>query len=591
MSCVISRFFILQVCFLFVSLRLAAQCGLEVSLGDQHDAVCYGTATGSMVAEATGGTKPYTFLLNGTEIVYESVIHYLPAGDYKLIVTDANNCSAPEVNFIIKEPPPITAKVDITDATCGLPNGGAVITPEKGADAYNYRWSDELPHGSSPNNLAPGNYTVTIYYNKKELCQHLENITIVNKGGVKATISNSTNATCFGANNGSATVDVKGTGYYTYLWSPSGGNSATANNLPAGNYSVVATDEFGCTDNASVVIAQPAEIHTTITKHGATCGKKNGDASVVVSDPQGSYTYLWTPGNYDTPNISGLAAGTYTVTITDTKGCTKTDEVIIDAVSFPEITEVRHTDILCNGQQNGTATPVVENGFRPYSFNWTNGSNTYTDSSLQGLGVDTYQLTVKDAKGCTATGSVTINQPQPLAHTVSVFPVTCTNPTGSATVNETGGTTPYTYLWKPGNKTDATVSLLAAGDYVVYVYDKNKCADSAHIKITSTAGLTVTIADISNVTCNGGNNGSATANAIGTSPYSFTWSPAGGNGQTASNLSAGNYIVSVIDQQGCTATATTQITEPARITTQITAVATTCGNNNGSASVMVSGGT
>lgn len=584
------RSFLISVCcFLICCLKSFGQCTVQLNLVDKTDAVCYGTPTGSAVAEADEGTAPYSyFWTNGTNTFTGSIVHYIPAGHYKVTVTDANNCTA-SLEFDIGEPKPLSHHVSYTNSTCNLPNGQAVITASEGVAPYRYRWSDDIPHGSSPTDLPPAQYVVTIYDDHR--CQDTVHIDIVNQGGVNAAINSKTDVSCFRGNNGSAMVTASGEGSLTYLWRPAGGNGTTANNLAAGKYSIEVTDETGCKDTAETEILQPTEMVSTITKHDATCANKNGAASVAVSGGSGTYTYLWKPGNYTTPDISDLAAGTYTVTITDATGCFKTEQVIINTIGGPQIKEIQQKNISCYGEQNGAVSPIVSNGVYPYSFTWTNATVTYSDSSLQNLAIGTYQLTVKDAIGCTATSGVTITEPEPLSHAVTVTSITCKNPAGSAAINETGGTGPYTFIWTTTGGNEATASLLAAGDYVAYIKDDNQCGDSAHVHISSTGGLSVSIDNVTNVSCNGGNNGSATAIAKGAAPYSYLWSASGGNEQTAKNLSAATYTVTVTDAEGCMASASVQITEPSAITTTMNAHATTCGNDNGSADVTVTGGT
>ncbi|RFS14187.1 hypothetical protein D0T08_21850, partial [Emticicia sp. C21] len=257
------------------------------------------------------------------------------------------------------------------------------------------------------------------------------------------------------------------------------------------------------------------------------------------------------------------SAGTYTVTVTDAKGCTATATVTI---TQPNVltTSITKVDVSCNGGNNGSATVTPSGGTSPYTYQWSSGGGTAATTSNRSAG--TYTVTVTDAKGCTATATVTITQPNVLTASITKVDVNCNGGNnGSATVTPVGGTSPYTYQWSSGGGTSATTSSRSAGTYTVTVTDAKGCTATATVTITQPNVLTASITKV-DVNCNGGNNGSATVTPNGgTSPYTYQWSPGGGTAATTSNRSAGTYTVTVTDAKGCTATATVTITQPAAL--------------------------
>ena len=360
-----------------------------------------------------------------------------------------------------------------------------------------------------------------------------------------------TNAGC-GSSNGTATVTATGgTSPYTYLWS-NGASTSSASNLSSGNYSVTITDKNGCTTTASVTINNVSGPSATASGTDATCGNSNGTATVTATAGTSPYTYLWSNGA-STSSATNIAAGSYTVTVTDKNGCTASATVTINNVSGPTATS-NETDASC-GNSNGTATVTATGGTSPYTYLWSNGAST---SSATVLAAGNYSVTVTDKNGCTASATVTINNVSGPSATASATDASCGNSNGSATVTATGGTSPYTYLWSNGASTSSATAL-AAGNYTVTVTDKNGCTASATVTINNVSGPSAT-ASGTDATC-GNSNGTATVTATGgTSPYTYLWSN-GASTSSATNMAAGNYSVTLTDANGCTASASVNIND------------------------------
>ncbi|MEW6470547.1 MAG: PKD domain-containing protein, partial [Bacteroidota bacterium] len=296
----------------------------------------------------------------------------------------------------------------------------------------------------------------------------------------------------------------------------------------------------------------------------------------------------WTPGNLAGANQSNLAAGTYTITVTDANGCTATATTTITQPTQLTVTIPASTNVSCNGGSNGAATAAAAGGTVQYNYSW---SNSQTGANATGLTAGSYTVYVTDANGCTAQASVTITQPTAIVLNTSFTQSTCGNPNGSASVTASGGAGGYQYSWNTG-ATTATISNIASNIYTVVVTDANGCTATTTVNVPNAGSPAITIVSQVNVLCFGGNNGSATANATGGTPgYTYNWSNSQ-TGPTATGLVAGTYTVIVTDANNCAAQTTVTITEPAQLTVSATGTNVSCfGGNNGTAAATASGGT
>ena len=375
---------------------------------------------------------------------------------------------------------------------------------------------------------------------------------IINLGGMTVAIGAQKEVSCFGGNDGTATATVTGTANpFTFLWSPAGGNTSTANNLIAGNYTVSVTDTFGCIASANTVIEQPDQIRTIITATNTTCNQNNGNASVSARNGTGPYTYLWSPGELKTASITNLSPGKYIVTVTDSKGCSKIDSAIIEPSAKPKIT-INASNILCHGQQNGTATVIVTEGTAPYQYSWSNGEQTFSTQTIENLKAGIYKLRVTDALGCSNEESATIINPDELTVSVTSISTSCGVNNGSATAQVTGGTMPYRFLWNTGGSNNIATNL-SSGAYRVTVTDASNCKkESGPTLIYPSNTLKVSLGN-DTIICPG--------NDVILNPGKFatyTWHD-NTHTPTYKAVQTGQYSVVVTDFTGCTATASMKV--------------------------------
>ena len=297
------------------------------------------------------------------------------------------------------------------------------------------------------------------------------------------------------------------------------------------------------------------------------------------------------PNGGTTSSVTNLSSGTSTVTITDSKGCTTSATVTLNSVSGPTLSVVSQASVTCFGTNTGTATVNATGGTGPYTYTWSPGNLSGTSQTSLSAGI--YTVIVKDANQCTGTGTISITQPTAgITGNISTTPTGCGTSVGSATVTASGGTPGYTYSWSPTSGSGTSISGLAAGNYSVLITDAKGCTVTVNGAINTTGtGPSLSVASQTNITCSSGSTGAASISAAGTSPYSYTWTPAGGNTSNASGLAAGTYTVFVNDATGCVSNITVTITQPPPIIVTVTSTPASCGSYDGSATVNASGGT
>jgi len=552
------------------------------------NASCNGFADGGATASATNGTTPYTFTWSNSATT--ASITGVIAGTYSVTVTDANGCTD-STSVVITEPFTLVAAtaVDSTVSCGGLSDGGATASGTGGTGVYTYTWSNSATTQSITGVVA-GTYSVTV--TDANGCTDSSSVTITEPPTLVAATAVDSNVTCNTLSDGGATASATGgTGVYTYTWSNSA-TTASITGVIAGTYSVTVTDANGCTDSTTVTIAEPALlVAATVVDSNVTCnGASDGGATASGTGGTMAYTYTWS-NSATTQSITGVLAGTYSVTVTDANGCTDSTSVTItEPIALVAATAV-DSNASCNGFADGGATASATNGTTPYTFTW---SNTATTASITGVVAGTYSVTVTDANGCTDSTSVVITEPVTLLAATTVdSTVSCGGLSdGGATASGTGGTGVYTYTWS-NSATTQSITGVVAGTYSVTVTDANGCTDSSSVTITEPPTLVAATAVDSNASCNTFSDGGATASATGgTGVYTYTWSNTATT-QSITGVIAGTYSVTVTDANGCTDSTTVTITEPATLVaaTVVDSNVSCNGASDGGATASGTGGT
>ncbi|MBI2966991.1 MAG: gliding motility-associated C-terminal domain-containing protein [Bacteroidetes bacterium] len=572
------------------SVMINASGSMSALIGSINDVSCFGADDGSVTAIPSGGTTPYSFLWNDPLQQTTQTATGLSGGLYYVTVSDLAGCSV-ILSATVKDADSISIATSSTNATCGQADGTATVYTVGGVLPYTYAWNDPGNQTTTTaTGLLSGFYNVTVSDSKG--CTVVATV-LVNNDIPVVKIYSYTNVTCAGACNGTASTSLTGgVAPFTFIWF-NGSTTGSVSGLCAVTVSVTVTDANGCITSDNVTLVEPPVLTVAISiSTGISCyGSSDGSLTASGSGGVSPYSFSWNdPLSQTTATVTGLSAGIYRVTITDSYSCIQTDSFdLTQPVPLSVLTST--TDATC-GSPDGTVTASVIGGTQPYYYLWDDPS-AQTGSTATGLSAGSYNVTVTDNPGCTGAASAMVNNTIPQVSVDTIIGASCTDVCdGISAVTASGGTPPYTYLWDNGEINFYAVSL-CPGLHQVTVLDSNSCISSATMTIGSPDTLEVFILSVSNVTCNGMNNGIITVTASGgTAPYSYQWNdPLNQTASTATGLSPGNYYVTVADNNGCIVSTAQSVSEPAVLIISISSTNASCGVSNGTATANPSGGT
>ncbi len=562
--------------------------GLSVSLTPTN-ILCNGGNTGAISLAITGGTGPFQYQWSNGATTQN--LSGLTAGAYEVTVTDlGENCQGVAA-VTLTQPAALQLNKAVTNVNCfGASTGAIDLSVSGGVPNYTYAWSN-LPGSPDPQDqtgLPAGIYTVTV--TDANNCPVTTSATISQPAAALGTSIVVLNVSCNGAADGVINLTVTGgTAPYSYNWGD-GPTTEDRTGLGPNTYSVTITDAKGCITATSTAITEPVALSVSTSSTNVNCyGSQTGAINLTVSGGTTPFTYSWSNGA-TTEDVSGLAAGTYGVTVVDAHGCTISTAAVVTQPAAALALSTSVTNVLCNGTATGAIDLTVTGGSPAYNYSWSNlpGSPDPQDQSV--LAAGTYTVTVTDNKGCTASTQATINQPTALSLTGFVTPATCNGTaTGSINLTAMGGTSPYSYNWGGGVTTEDRNNLVA-GTYIVTVTDANSCTGTQSFTVTQPVALNLNTFSL-NSTCAGANNGSVNLTvAGGTGPFSYTWS----NNQSSediSGLAPGSYTVTVTDANLCTATASATTGQPTAISIPGNIIPNCPMMSNASVDISPSGGT
>ncbi|MDC1189100.1 SprB repeat-containing protein, partial [Flavobacteriales bacterium] len=535
---------------------------------DSTQASCYEDCDGQITVTPGGGTAPYTHSwTTGSE---SSTVINLCQGVYTDTITDARGCADTLVTYIFHPDSLQVLPSVINNVLCfGDSTAMAYASGLGGTAPYFYQWGDPIIYsGDTLSNMIADTFKVVI--TDSFGCTDANQVIFTSPTELTTSITDTVHANCIC--NASATVTpVGGAGRYTYLWNDLGFQTdSVAVGLCTGGYEVVVADINGCLDTAFVTIRDTSlfTISITDTTHVACNNICKGEAIVTPSLGKTPYTYEWSDPLFTTDStVTGLCAGVLTVTVTDSEGCVRFENVTINEpdslIGIPMFTSPS-----CKGDTNGIAWVSVSGGNSPYFHSW---DTTSVNDTVYNVGIGTYTNTISDANGCLDTVSVIVKEPTQLTSRVDSINISC-NGVGDGVVwsETTGGTLPYHYQWNDASSaTTDSVKGLTPGIYTSIVTDLHGCSDTDSVAITEPLLLVSSITDTSHVSCLC--TGVAIATPLGgTAPYTYSWNdPLNQTDSTATGLCAGNYTVNITDFNGCTDTSYVIIRDTSNFITSI----------------------
>ncbi len=534
--------------------------GAKIILADTIiDISCSGAPLGQINLSVSGGTGPFSYDWDNdgfeTPDNDSQDLDSLSAGAYIVEVTDSLGCLVRDT-FTVAQPPAFILSTLTTNLLCnGIPTGAIDLSVSGGTGPFHYDWDNdgfEDPDNDPQDldSLSAGAYIIEV--TDSSGCLVRDTFTVMQPPALMLTVS-VTGLLCNGASTGMINLNAAGgTGQLSYDWDNDGfedpdNDPQDLDSLSAGTYIVEVTDSLGCHLRDTFMVAQPQTLTLSTTTTNILCnGASSGSIDLTPGGGTAGYNYLWSNG-LTTQDINNLPAGTYTVTVTDANGCTKT---VTDTINQPsEITLVTTVDnVNCFAGSDGSIDLTASGGIPGYTYLWSNGSVL---QDIGNLPPGAYTVTLTDANGCTQVKSDTVIEPAEITLSTSVVHVSCFGAgNGSVQLTPGGGAGNYAFLWSNGALTQ-NLANLPADTFSVTVSDLNGCTQTTSAIITEPEDI-IPVADIADVTCFGLSNGSVhLATSGGIPPYSFVWSNDAMT-QDIENVAAGPITATITDATGCT---------------------------------------
>ena len=559
---------------------------------------CFNGTNGAVQPVISGGTAPYTYSWNNGST--NNALINVAAGAYTLSITDANNCNA-AFNYTISQPNAALA-INLTGVNIlcfGNATGSANAVVSGGTSPYVLAWSNASSNAAIQNLLA-GTYNITVTDQKGCLANQSITLTQPIAPLNVSTVPNMVD--CFGNQTGSINASISGgTAPYTSSWINQNSQIYAAptediNSIGIGTYLTIVTDSQGCIDSSSASITQPAALSISTTKIDVLChGNNTGSINATILGGTLPYSYSWSNGA-TSEDLSGIIAGSYTLTVTDANGCSALMNVEINQPSSPLAVMTETTPIACFGMSTGSVSAMVVGGTAPYQYAWSNGA---TSTEINNVLAGPYSILVTDNHGCTAFSGANVQQPQQgLNVSINVTDPSCHGySNGIIEMTITGGTQPYYFNW--GNQNNILLNnpserldSITVGSYLFVITDDKGCVVDTIVQVNEPTPFNVAIQP-TDALCYQSATGMVDLTVTGsTPPYQYNWN----NGQflteDLSNVIAGYYSVLITDNQGCIDSIAGNVNQPDSLLISTEVINVSCVDQaDGAISLTVNGGT
>ncbi len=539
---------------------------------------------GSATANPFGGSPPYNYLWN-TGANTETISPLAP-GMYCVTVVDENGCNTSACGFVQGTSCTLSGNVTATQPTCHEgTDGSATIDMSNGTPPYTYYWPTSNNTTDTETGLAAGTYMVTI---TDVINCTLELPVYINQPApVQSEATSLAEPSCFGFCDGTISIgSTGGSGGYTYLWN-FGSNTPDQNNLCAGTYTLITTDNAGCSSPLFITLDQPPAMNLSFTiVNESISGANDGALTAFADGGVSGFTYVWDNGATG-PEISNLMPGLYCVTATDQSGCTITNCATVNSGDCTLDGFLNADMPNCFGSCDGAINALISTGNGPFDYEWSTGS---TAPSINGLCAGEYSITITDASGCVMPLSLVINNPAELTTDVASTPESSPGSMdGSINLTVSGDNPPYTFNWSNGATTE-DIENLSGGNYCVTILDNNNCTLTDCWEVEQLGCALYLDYEVAENLCANDCNGSIDVTPVdGVGPFGFNWN----NGATDEDLNGlcnGTYMVTVTDFFGCSTSQSIIVDGSNTMSNSITADGGNCGTCDGFIFVSTSGG-
>ena len=527
------------------------------------DVLCNGEATGEIhITSTQGGVAPYLYSIDGINFQSQNYFDNLTAGQYSIIIKDANDCILNSQLYNISEPlTAIAASLSGPTLECFGDLGDIILQVSGGTPSYTFLWGT----GSNSQNLTgigAGTYSVNILDSNN--CPFIETITVVEPDDISLA-ADIRDLDCFQDGTGEIDINITGgTPIFSPIWNgPNGFTSNTFNidNLSSGTYDIEITDINSCNHQESFFVDEPDSLELSSNNQNVDCfGNSTGEIDLDVQGGTEPYSYSWSNLS-NQEDLTGVPSGSYIVDVVDNNGCSDSYSTLIEQPSQIVISNIDPINLICNNIANGEILISVTGGSPEYSYSIDGGYSNQSSNLFTDLFAGSYNILVEDQNGCQVIDNIILTQPTQI--TISQETITDVigcygDPTGSIDVTISDGVPPYTYQWNYNgdlyNFTTPQILNLTGGSYELIVTDANNCTLQEFYNVNQPAQFDIS-PNIS-LPCEDPYGDISLFVDGGTGTYSYQWyfdSDILTNETTSSisNMPVGTYIVEINDINGC----------------------------------------
>lgn len=568
--------------------ELFCSFSLEVS---RINAGCFGEANGQLLLKLIGQGQNVTsledldFNWSGPATINDPTSpDNLVSGFYNVTVTNGFCEAVVDSIFIDSSPPVVISIIDIQNTSCPDSNNGSASLQFSGGTGPLSVSLDGAPlMNGDLDNLSVGSYEIIA---RDSLGCMTSIILLIDSPDAISSNPISTDVSCNSLQNGSIISDISGgTPPYSYLWE-NGSQEANLTDLDAGTYQLIVSDRNDCLTSFQYTINEPEPLTASASISFVSCfNGSDGSLELHVEGGTPPYSFAWS-NNSTQEDLDGIAAGVYSLTLTDDNNCIEEYSFIVQEPSNLVLGALVN-DTSCPDIDDGLISLEASGGTPPYSYIW---SNSETVPDLNNLSEGLYSVTVNDSNQCTAELEVIISEPADLQIDLNSKDANCLESSdGSVEINASGGTPPYMFLINDQAIENWNLDSLSTGSYTVKMIDNNSCESQEDFVISESNPVDIFIEDI-DARCYGEMSGSAELFISGgTPPFTIQWST-GSDEQILSELSQGSYEVTVLDSNNCSDIGFGIVEQPDSLQLLTESTNAVGSNSNGIANVEVSGG-